>query len=154
MEGPQISNKFQKEDRLYSRKSIELLFEKGKVHHINPFRLVFKISEGNPAGGLVTLVAVPKKQLKRSVDRNRMKRLMREAFRTRNHALKSYLMENKVFMELAIVYTSKKLLSFASVDKGMIMVLNYLLDLANSGDLKESVTVTGSADNSIPQLPK
>lgn len=148
MDAPDISNKFQKKDRLCSRKAIELLFEKGRVQQIYPFRIVFNISCNCTAGGLLTMVVVPKKHLKRSVDRNQMKRLMRESFRTRNQALKATLIQHKICMEVAFIFTSKKLLTFASVEKGMALSLNYLLSLLSSPDHSETHPVAGQCVSS------
>ena len=66
-----------KAERLRSRKTISLLFEKGKAISIHPVKMLW-IQVENKEGAILQLgVAVPKKNFKRAVDRNRLKRRMR-----------------------------------------------------------------------------
>jgi len=151
MEGTHISNKFQKRDRLNSHKAIEALFEHGKVHHIYPFRLVFSFTAECSDCGMITMIAVPKKHLKLSVDRNKMKRLIREALRTQNHSLKAYLEQNKIRLELAIIFTSRKLLKFSDVSQGMESTLRFLLATIQSSDRNELLPMEIKPDSSTSQ---
>ena len=72
---------FNKKEKLKSKKLIDTLFSKGQSVSAFPLRLVY-ISIPIDGGVLYkTGVSVSKKHFKRAVDRNRIKRLMREAFR-------------------------------------------------------------------------
>lgn len=67
-----------KSQRIKSRKLIEQMFEEGKAVKNYPFRAVFLEQH---EGGFQMAVSVPKKRLKKAVDRNKVKRMVREAYR-------------------------------------------------------------------------
>lgn len=64
--------------RLKSKKDIERLFADGVHRRENPLKLVFTIRD---SGGLALGFGVSKRLFPRAVDRNRIKRLMREQFK-------------------------------------------------------------------------
>ena len=72
---------FGKAERLKSKKLIEELFSSGKWLSEDPVRVVYKVTRLNADGPLQAGVSVPKSVMKRAVDRNRFKRMMREAYR-------------------------------------------------------------------------
>ena len=74
-----------KEERLYSRKALEELFEgSNKSIMAYPIRVVFQKTE---EAGTRIMVSVSKRFFKRAVKRNRIKRQVREAYRLNKHIL-------------------------------------------------------------------
>jgi len=72
---------FPKRERLTSRKTIQRLFSEGKSFAMPPLR-VFYLPQPDPdISNHQLLFSVPKRAFKKAVDRNRVKRLMRESFR-------------------------------------------------------------------------
>ena len=96
-----------KEDRLKSRKAIELLFAKGKSFSEFPFRVLWMISEN--AAGLKAGFSVSSKSFKRAVDRNRIKRLMREAYRLQKNELQNDPALTQKSLGIFFIYTGKVL---------------------------------------------
>src|ERR1043166_5363776 len=78
-----------KSERLKSRKQIEQLFAEGKNFPMSPFRVYYRTSPfvSGSASNLQFGAAVSAKNFKRAVDRNRIKRLTREAYRLQKNQL-------------------------------------------------------------------
>ena len=72
---------FGKQEKLKSRKLIERLFEEGKSVKKYPIRLVYLQTDHTSDLPAQVGFSVPKRHFKRAVDRNRIKRLLREAYR-------------------------------------------------------------------------
>lgn len=72
---------FNKKDKLKSKKHIDALFAKGKSVSAYPLRLVYMATTFDDDVLFKTGISVSKRHFKRAIDRNRIKRLMREAFR-------------------------------------------------------------------------
>lgn len=72
---------FPKSQRLKSRKHIAALFKEGKSIKVYPFRLLWSEVDSLSTEQIQYTVSVPKRQFKRAVDRNRIKRVIKEAIR-------------------------------------------------------------------------
>ncbi|MBG6133082.1 ribonuclease P protein component [Aquimarina sp. EL_43] len=72
---------FNKKERLKSKKEIELLFSEGKSISKYPIRLVYRKSNFDESIKIRAGVSVSKRNFKKAVDRNCIKRLMRESYR-------------------------------------------------------------------------
>ena len=78
---------FKKGEKLKSKKLIEQLFERGKRLKSFPIQLVYLEIDHKSDFLIQAGFSVPKKRFKKAVDRNRIKRLMREAYRLHKHKL-------------------------------------------------------------------
>ena len=119
-------------ERLKSRKQIERLFDEGKNFVINPFRVYFKVNsklstdtEGNE---LQFGIGVSSKNFKRAVDRNRIKRLTREAWRLQNTELKEKMKKGSSGLNVFFIYTGKDLPDFKIVKDKVAVALKKLAD--------------------------
>jgi ribonuclease P protein component len=81
----QLSQRFRKNERLCSRYLIEKLFKEGSSFLVFPIRVTYFQIEGREIARLKSplqvMFSVSKKRFKKSVQRNRIKRLMRECWR-------------------------------------------------------------------------
>ena len=95
---------FNKKDKLKSKTLIEQLFSEGKSVSAFPLRLVYMPTTFNDGALFKTGVSVSKRNFKKAVDRNRIKRLMREAFRLHKH---DYINNMSVPYAFMILYIGK-----------------------------------------------
>lgn len=109
-EKEKISYSFPREERLRSKKLITELFSKGSSFNLYPLRFVYVKHPQLETTAPQILVSVSKKYFKKAVDRNRLKRQMREAYRLN----KAKLNPNGVFnlRVLGIIYIGKEKNSF------------------------------------------
>jgi len=104
---------FGKGEHLKSRKTIGLLFQEGKQLKKYPLKMIYlPISFDDKAIKLKVAVSVPKRNFKKAVDRNHLKRLMREAYRLQ----KNTVLENmEKQYSIMFIYLSKEKISFAEL---------------------------------------
>ncbi len=124
-----MNNGLTKSERLTSQLVIDKLFAGGNASMAAfPLRIVYmqvektKDSEnldGAQQPPVSILVSVPKKRFRHAVDRNRMKRLVREAYRLNKHILWDALQEKDFRLALAFVCITDTLPTFQSVNKSM-----------------------------------
>jgi ribonuclease P protein component len=107
-----------KEQRLYKKKAIQLLFDKGKGFNFYPFRVVVYAhsSEEEPTIPRF-LVSVSKKRFHHAVKRNRVKRLVREAWRRNKSELIVNCEKQKITFDVALVYTATVILPYEDIEK-------------------------------------
>ena len=124
-----------KNERLKSRKQIELLFSKGKKFTLNPYRIFFliipKTLTGNLQGNLNFGTTVSVRNFKKAVDRNRIKRLTREAWRVQKNELKERLTKSDLHMNVFFIYIGKDLPDFLGVKEKVGQALKKLSDKIN-----------------------
>ena len=119
--------RFPKSERLTSKKKIEELFKGGSSVYLYPFRLQYL--PGPPADGVrpEVLFSVSKRYFKRAVDRNTIRRRMREAYRTGRAELLGNIPPDQVPAVVAWVYTAKEPLPFDMLKKKLILVWQRML---------------------------
>ena len=98
---------FAKCERLCSRTRIDEVYHTGQRLHAYPFTLLFVQA---PATGAATppcqtLVSAPKRRFRHAVQRNSLKRLMRECFRLSKMPLYDHLQASGMHLDLAIIYS-------------------------------------------------
>lgn len=119
---------FGRQERLKSRKQIDALFQVGKSYHAFPVRMawqLFAATEAQPAG-LLAGVSAPKRHFKHAVDRNRIKRQLREAYRLQKPELLELMAARNLSGHVFFLYTGKELPNFADVDIAMGKCLQQL----------------------------
>lgn len=124
----------QKQERLKSRKRIELLFSEGKSFSVFPYRVQYSLEQlkGMPETPLLQMgVSVGTRNFKRAVDRNRIKRLTREAYRLQKTALGEELVLKGMQLLLFIIYTGKEIPEFMLVKEKLEIILNKLIQRIN-----------------------
>ena len=113
-----------KQERLKSRKLIERLYEEGEVLKVFPFRMVYLQTEHWSKFPTQVGVSVPKRNFKRAVDRNRIKRLMRETYRLQKNIVYDAVDKPYVFM---ISYLAKDEWKYVDLEQKMKNLLTLFI---------------------------
>ncbi len=118
-------------ERLKREKDLNALFHSGKAHSLFPLRAVFLLAS-KPAGDVSPVricVSAPKKKFKRAHDRNRIKRLLREAWRCRKSPVYAAVPEGRQ-LHLMVIFSGKGLPDMpqvaAAVEKMVLLLLRFL----------------------------
>lgn len=119
-----MSFTYRKKDKLKSKKLIEQLFTEGKAVTAYPLRLVYLKTDFEDGSQLKTGVSVSKRLHKTAVSRNRIKRLLREAYRL-NKPL--YFNNSSVSYAFMILYLSKDGTTFDKLDYSMKLLFKKFL---------------------------
>ncbi len=115
-----MNHKFPIEHRLKSPKTIEKLFSEGKTISKFPIKTFYLIEDTSIS---LAAFAVPKRNFKSAVDRNRIKRQLRESYRLNRHII---LEENIPAFKMLFLFLGKKKPTYSEIDKAMLVLLNKL----------------------------
>jgi ribonuclease P protein component len=111
--------KFRKEEKLKSEKLIKELFDRGSSFYFFPFKVLVMPTPDKSARFHQLLVSVSKKNFKKAVDRNLIKRRVRESYR-----LNKNLLADSPLLLIAYIYNAKEILTFAQIQERIVKTLN------------------------------
>ena len=114
---------FKKEERLTNKKVFDRLFNSGQSISFPPFRLLWTENPNLTQLG----IAVPKKSFAKAVQRNKLKRRIREAYRKNKHLLYAFLKKKNLHIALIIIYTEREELSYQQIEQKMVVSLQKLI---------------------------
>ena len=117
--------KYRKKDKLKSKKLIEQMFNEGKMVTVYPLRLIYLKTEFDDNSTIKTGVSVSKRLHKTAVARNRIKRLLREAYRL-NKPL--YFNNSSTSYAFMILYLSKDGTTFDNLNNSMKLLFKKFTD--------------------------
>ncbi len=121
-------NTFPKSEHLCGEIRITELYTKGDAFISFPLRVVYLKQPLKDQEAVSVLVSVPKKRFKRAVKRNKLKRLIREAYRLNKHLLIDVVKEKNLQLHIAFNYVSNDELDFATIDKKMKQALGKVVE--------------------------
>ena len=120
-----------KEERLKSRKLIGRLYTEGKSIKVFPLRMVYVQTEHTSTYPAQVGVSVPKRNFKKAVDRNRIKRLLRETYRKEKYTVYNNVHKPYVFM---ISYLAKEEWEYANIEHKMKKLLTLFIEEVSSSN--------------------
>jgi ribonuclease P protein component len=116
---------FRKEERLSHRSKIDDLFQKGMAFNTGTLRVVY-LKTAKEKGCIRLLVSVPKRKFKKAVSRNRIKRLIREAYRLHKNELHPVL-TSSIELHIGIVYVGDKPdITFSEIESYLLAAFHKL----------------------------
>lgn len=121
---------FKKEERLCSKRLLDSLFRNGSSFVVYPYRVVFLYIESTPENTvpLQCVISVSKRRFRKAVDRNAIKRRMREVYRLQKSDLYCFLREHSLHLLVAFQYVGKEKEPYALLYQRMGKVLAELKD--------------------------
>jgi ribonuclease P protein component len=115
---------FRKHERLCGRLHIQEVIAQGRAVHEKPFKLVGRIMTLPTVAPAQVAFAVPKRNLKLAVDRNRVKRLMREAYRLNKHTYLERLQAGGKQCAWLFVYQARTPITLAEAQQKITRALD------------------------------
>lgn len=109
---------FKKGERLSGRKAITSLFKNGKIQVSPPVRILYQPVEEEEYPAMMT-VSIPKRIFKRAVDRNLLKRRIREIYRQFKPVLYEQLNQAGLNIHLVIQYQAAEIVTFSVLEEGI-----------------------------------
>jgi ribonuclease P protein component len=116
---------FNKKEKLKSQKLIEKLFDEGKSVTVFPLRMLYLKTTHDDGSTIKTGVSVSKRNFKKAVQRNRIKRLLREAYRLNKP---EYFNNITTSYALMILYIGKEATDFDSINANLKLLLSAFLE--------------------------
>jgi ribonuclease P protein component len=117
-----------KEERLKKKKQIDRLFTSGRSFYIFPFKVYWLVLDKEHPYPAEVLISASKRSMKRAVRRNRIKRLVREAYRHQKMEFYDLLEEHQWHALVGIIYTSPDLMNFDQIKEKINRVMSRLLE--------------------------
>ena len=116
-----------KNERLYSKKKISFLFKEGDSFFRYPFKVVYAKDITKHSSPVQLLVSVSKRNFRKAVDRNRIKRLIREAYRNNKYLLYEGLSNREGSLLLGVIYNAKTIMEYKEIERKIILILQHLI---------------------------
>lgn len=110
---------FPKQNKLCGQKRIEALYKEGKRFTSWPLRVTYMADSREPSSGSRILVWAPKSLFKKAVQRNRLRRLMREAYRLNQDILSAERSVSDSGLLIAFNYIDKEEQPYAVIEKAV-----------------------------------
>ncbi len=127
-----------KRERIHLKKHIDELFAQGKGFVAYPLRVVYLLGKPTASEEVLTpasmMVSVGKKYFKRANKRNRVKRLVREAYRLNKHSWIEWLEARGCEGRIAFMFVGKELPEYRDIDKAIRKAFSKIIDRASLGD--------------------
>lgn len=119
--------KLTKAERLSGKSTIDRLFKEGRSFAFAPFRVIWLLSSTPTSSAKVSvLVTVPKRSFRKAVDRNLIKRRVKEAYRLNKNIVLPVLSANSDTLMFALVFTGKEIPDFETIQSKILLILQRL----------------------------
>jgi ribonuclease P protein component len=102
-------NTLNKSERIKSKKLIDDLFSNGSSFFLSPLKIIYIQANKDDNIPCKAAFVVSKRNFKQAVDRNKIKRMLRESFRTQKEELIKSLIHSNKKLALVFIYSNNKM---------------------------------------------
>ena len=127
-----MQNTFKKQERLSGKKTFEALMREGEEFYQFPFRVKWMFTETEISFPAQVAFAVPKRTFKRAVQRNRIKRILRESYRRNKEFFYVELKNRNRRLRVLLIFTHKAPLELQESDAKIILTLQRLIKVSDA----------------------
>ena len=121
---------FSKSERLTNKKKFERLFKSGVVIKAYPLKLIYiseeKLSSQSSEPPFQFAFTVPKRNFKKAVDRNYLRRRMKEVFRLNKQQLLTKIDLEKYSVFGIFIYSMREKTDFHNIEKAFLKLIEKL----------------------------
>lgn len=136
-----MNNSFKKIEHLTGEKLIQKVFASKHRFLVHPIKVNFlfnqQLKDDVP---IKVLVSCPKRNFKKAVDRNRIKRLLRETYRQNKHSLVDALKTSEFNLVVTLVFIGNEIPEFKYIENKIILTLNRLTEETIKRKPKKSIS--------------
>lgn len=118
---------YNKQEKLKSRKQLNTLFKKGKSFTVFPLKVFFVFADNTQDNIIKTGVGVSSRHFKKAVQRNRVKRLLREVYRTEKLPLQEALNKSNKKLAIFLLFVDKTLPEYSLLKEKMPLCIQRLI---------------------------
>ena len=127
---------YEKKEKLKSRKLIQELFSKGKMFTVYPVKVFYMQPAVLMDNQVKTGVGTSTRHFKKAVDRNRVKRLLREIYRIEKLPLHEYLKSSGKQVVIFFLYVDKSMPEYPELKTKMHLALHKLMKQLNEASVE------------------
>ena len=118
---------FSKHERIKSRIVLDEVYKNGELIKHFPYRLKYLSYKFEDEAKVKIVVSIPKRNVKKAVDRNRLRRQIKEAYRLNKSDLVTHFKEKEGGLALFLIYSGKENQPYDFLEKNLKVVLQQLI---------------------------
>ncbi len=113
-------------EKLKHKKTIDSLFQNGKAIFVYPFKIIYTTKELHESFSMKFLVAVPKRNFKKAVDRNLLRRRTKESIRLQKNDFIAFLKNENKSCEIIFIFQGNEKMQYNEINTSILKGLEKL----------------------------
>jgi len=122
-------NSLNRSSILRLKSEIQSLFSDGRREYMGILKVIWTIDKVENDQGVKIFVAVPKKNIRKAVKRNLLKRRIKEALRLNLNDLKELSKENNLYIKIGVVYSKNYIEEYNKIEQKIVLSLQKIYSL-------------------------